>query len=1521
MRVLLLDKEKITRITLPQEIDGVFVMPYKTNDTNITKELSIEANKDNWIVKGNDTLNIIQNEQITEEVTLRDYLHLKIQVVGKEDILDLYCLPTIERNFYKIAINKEEITIGSSDSCSIIYNDPEIKPVHAGIYKQDNDWYIGTPEEVEDANFYINNKFINNARSKIEIGDVIFTKGLKFIWMGTFIKISNPLNKITINPKEVTLFNEDEFDNTKYDPVTEESEDIELYKKEDYFFHTPNIEKNLKEKEITIENPPVIEEKKLDKELISYGISFTFMAAAFVSCISVISNITTNSSVIGIVISLLLCLILAILGLLSPKLVNKYLTKKNLNKDNTILNNYLNYLDIKTKEINEEIERQSKQIAQENISLNDCLAYINQGKSSIWTREIKDDSFLNIRTGLGNIKAKIKLNLPKIDFTNNNENIITKLNEIENLPRILNNVPVPFNLVNNRVTAIISDSYYTNYFADSVILQLITLQSAQDLKIVFLLNDENEFSYAKYLPHTFNSNKTTRYYAKTYDEMKIISNELEQIFKERQANTSTNNYDINEDSHSYRKFDTYYLIITNDILNTKNIPIVDLTLNSIENLGFSLLMIEKNMNNIPKRCNSFISLSENSGCVMEKDLNSQTIFKPEFFEEFDMTPICEKLLNIPLQINSNEFKLPDSLTFLEMYNVSKIEQLNISNRWKTSDSTMSLSVPIGLHANNELFTLDLHENAYGPNALIAGTTGSGKTEFITNYILSLAINFNPNDVSFILIDQHKNIINSFQNENLEFKIPHILGAITSLEENETYKAIRSLNIEIKRREKLFNEVASLTGDNNIDIYKYQKYYKDKIIETPIPHLFIITDEFIDFETTELMGELIDIIKNGKKYGYHLILSTNKPEGIIDEDMWSIINCRICFKVQTPEESISIIKRPDAAKIKISGRFYLQSGYDEQIELGQSSWPGANYSPTDRLIHKQDDSISFINNVGNITKKVNDFIKQDTTKINSNQLINTIDYINELTKKEQYNNKKIILSPLHNSIYIANLSKKYDYKFNKDIIIGEYSNIEDSTYNLLTINYKNTLIYGNKTSGKEDLLNTIIYNLSINNSPDKINIYYLDNTINNIKNFINYPQIDDICTFDDQDKIIDFNNQIDKIINERKILFSNYSNIEEYLKEHPLPHITIIINNYDLLIDKYPDIVENLNNNIKESNQYGINYILLINNDNLDNKFKELFINKIALQIDNPKDYKKFFNKEEISIRPDRYNGRGLIELDKKIYEFQTAYIYLKNETNNIISNTEKTLKEQYPNYKKQYIPSIPKETTVDKLYDYVENLSNIPIGYDIETKQKYYYDFNKDKANIITYEDLSNNTNFLTALTMLLNKIPNLNITILDMNNIFNISTTNCIKNNFEKEFNNIINKQLDKDTLYIITGIGNIKEKFNEELNKNIDEYILNNLNNEKLHFIFIDSNESLLKLKYKLWYEKIINPSNGIFLGDHIDKQEILKFDNLNPYDTTVSDNNNEVIFVNKDNKKHIIKKVIYQERNNNNEQQNND
>jgi len=1531
MRVLLLDKEKITRINLPQEIDGVFLMSYKLENSNITKELNIEAREDNWVVKSNGSLNIIQNGNTVPEAPLRDYLHLKVSIAGRKDILDLYCLPSIERNFYKIAVTSDEITIGSGEDNAIIYNEPEIKDVHAGIYKQDDEWYIGTPEGATDCYFYINNKFIKNARSKIEIGDVIFTNGLKFIWMGTFIKISNPLNKIKLNNNLVSIFNEDNFNYDKYD-TNKDTDNIELYEKEDYFFHTPTITSSIKEEEINIEKPPKVIDKNSYRDLLSSGISITLLAAAFVSLISVISNVGAESSRAGVGIAIFLCMLLAGLGLCAPKLVTMYIKRKNLQKDNTSTNNYLLYLNKKNEEINQIMQTQAQQLTNENVSINDCLAYIRNGKTSIWPREIKDDSFLNIRTGLGNVKAKIKINRPEIDFEAENEIIYQRINDLSNIPLLLQNVPVPFNLAKNRISAIINDTTYGNKFIDSVILQLITLQSAQDLKIIFLLNGNNDLSYAKYIPHVFNESKTMRYYAQTHDEMKAISNELEQIFKERQQNISTNNYNINDDSIVYRKFEPYYLIITNDFLSIKNLPIVELTLNSIENLGFSLLMIEKNMNTIPKRCNSFISLSENSGCVMERDFNSQIIFKPEFFNELDMQPIAEKLLNIPLQTRVNESTLPDTLTFLEMYNVSKIEQLNISNRWKTSDPSSSLAVPIGIRTNGEPLLLDLHENAQGPNGLVAGTTGFGKTEFLINYILSLAINYNPDEISFILIDyQNKNLINAFIKDD-SFLLPHIVGGLNSLEENEIYRTIQSIKSEIKKREKLFEEAKTITGDNNVDIYKYQQYYREKIVKTPISHLFIITDEYIDMVNTSFLEELINIGTNYQKLGFHIILSTNKPEDILDEELYTN-NFKICFKVQTPEESIAVLNKPDAAKIKNPGRFYLQLGFDEQLELAQASWPSAKYIPTDRLIHKQDDAICFINNIGTVTKKAQDIIKNEQQD-NNNQLLSTIDYINNLATKEEYKHINVILEPLLTNLYIANLSKKYNYKPTPNVIdavIGEYEDIENNKHDLLTINLgkENTYIVGKSNSGKEDLLSTIIYDLSINHSPKETNIYFLDNNMSFIKPYMNYPIISDIATIDDYDKIYDLFLMLSNIIEERKENISFYNNsIEEYNKNNPdktISIITIIINNFEEFIEKYPKLIDLVSSILKEGKIYGISLLIASTYLELfENKLKESFDNKIVLQLDN-KEYKKLLNINDNRLKPKNYFGRGLIEFNKNVYEFQTASIYIRNEVQKIIDTTYKSLIEKYPNNEKPYIKSIPNKPYVDRLYDYIEGLQKVPIGYDIEKKNRFYYNFKVNKGNIITGKDFSNEKNYLQALASLLKHIPNLETKIIDMSSLFNLLTVGipCIQSNFTEAFNELITSAdyITKDTLYIITGIGGIKSKFDTIANKRIDEYFLKASTIEKLHYIFIDTNNEFNSLKDKIWFDKLLNTKEGIWLGPSIEDCSVIEFNELSDNDKNISNTNNkELCFITNKDKRYIIKKVIQTERTNNNEQQNN-
>ena len=97
-------------------------------------------------------------------------------------------------------------------------------------------------------------------------------------------------------------------------------------------------------------------------------------------------------------------------------------------------------------------------------------------------------------------------------------------------------------------------------------------------------------------------------------------------------------------------------------------------------------------------------------------------------------------------------KIPESITFFEMYQIEKPEELNVQQRWIASNSHKSLAVPLGVRAENDYVYLNLHEKAHGPHGLVAGTTGSGKSEIVQSYILSLSVNFHPYEVGFLLID-------------------------------------------------------------------------------------------------------------------------------------------------------------------------------------------------------------------------------------------------------------------------------------------------------------------------------------------------------------------------------------------------------------------------------------------------------------------------------------------------------------------------------------------------------------------------------------------------------------------------------------------------------------------------------------------------------------------------------------------------------------------------------------------------
>src|SRR5690625_3760207 len=139
-------------------------------------------------------------------------------------------------------------------------------------------------------------------------------------------------------------------------------------------------------------------------------------------------------------------------------------------------------------------------------------------------------------------------------------------------------------------------------------------------------------------------------------------------------------------------------------------------------------------------------------------------------------------------------------------------------------------------------------------------------------------------------------------------------------------------------------------------------YKDRIAKQPLPHLFLISDEFAELksEEPEFINELVSAARIGRSLGVHLILATQKPGGIIDDQIWSNSRFKVALKVQDESDSKEILKNGDAGKITVTGLGYLQVGNNEVYELFQSAWSGAAYS---KEVIGTEDEVALVTDLG------------------------------------------------------------------------------------------------------------------------------------------------------------------------------------------------------------------------------------------------------------------------------------------------------------------------------------------------------------------------------------------------------------------------------------------------------------------------------------------------------------------------------------------------------------------------------
>jgi S-DNA-T family DNA segregation ATPase FtsK/SpoIIIE len=542
-------------------------------------------------------------------------------------------------------------------------------------------------------------------------------------------------------------------------------------------------------------------------------------------------------------------------------------------------------------------------------------------RARLWERRRADPDHLSLRIGTADHPSGVTIDDPR------------ELEHLRTVAREAHAVPVTLDLPRCGVVGIAGRDEHARPLAAWLLAQIAVLQSPRDVEVVLLTSPSGEehWSWLRWLPHTRAGASCSTRVGHDAEGVARRLAELSALIEARRRAAREARGAMDHDVPDV-------VVVVDGARRLRTLPGLVTVLKEGPSVRVWAICLDVDERSLPEECAAVVSAgAHRHGVAAQRATSVQDVLADELPEGWHETVARAVAPVVEVDHEGEAGGLPSTSRLLDLLGLDETDALAVLDRWRRLGP--STRVVLGESIDGP-FAVDLA--ADGPHALVAGTTGSGKSELLQSLVASLAATNDTDAMTFVLVDYKGGA--AFRDFAL---LPHTVGTVTDLDGHLVERALTSLRAELHRRELVLAEAGAK------DVEDHAEQVARGQLATALPRLVIVIDEFASLvrELPDFVTGLVDVAQRGRSLGIHLVLATQRPTGVVSADIRANTALRIALRVTDPSESTDVIDAPDASDISPStpGRAYVRLGAGALLpfQAGRVGGraPGALVAPT------------------------------------------------------------------------------------------------------------------------------------------------------------------------------------------------------------------------------------------------------------------------------------------------------------------------------------------------------------------------------------------------------------------------------------------------------------------------------------------------------------------------------------------------------------------------------------------------